>query len=43
MPESAVKSGAVDYVLPIVEIASALDAVVHGRAIGAGSGVSPFG
>lgn len=33
MPEAAVKSGAVDYVLPIVDIAPALDAVVHGWAV----------
>jgi two-component system chemotaxis response regulator CheB len=33
MPESAVKSGAVDFVLPIVDIASALNAIVHGRAV----------
>jgi two-component system chemotaxis response regulator CheB len=37
MPASAVKSGAVDYVLPIVDIGPALDAVVHGRDIGHGS------
>jgi two-component system, chemotaxis family, protein-glutamate methylesterase/glutaminase len=37
MPEAAVKSGAVDYVLPLVDIGSALDAVVHGRDIGRGS------
>ena len=37
MPEAAVKSGAVDYVLPIVSIAPALIAVVHGQAIGDGT------
>jgi chemotaxis response regulator CheB len=33
MPGSAVKSGAVDYVLPLVDIGPVLDAVVHGRAV----------
>jgi two-component system chemotaxis response regulator CheB len=33
MPESAIRSGAVDYVLPLGEIASALDAIVHGRSM----------
>lgn len=37
MPAAAVKSGAVDYVLPIVSIAPALIAVVHGQAIGGGT------
>jgi two-component system chemotaxis response regulator CheB len=33
MPEAAVKSGVVDYVLPIVDIPPALNALVHGRAV----------
>jgi two-component system chemotaxis response regulator CheB len=33
MPEAAVKSGVVDYVLPIVNIAPTLNALVHGRAV----------
>jgi two-component system chemotaxis response regulator CheB len=41
MPQSAVKSGAVDYVLPLDDIGAALDAVVHGRPIGHGSAAGP--
>ena len=37
MPEAALKSGAVDYVLPISDIAPALNAVVQGRAVGDGT------
>ena len=37
MPEAAVRSGAVDYILPIVDIAPALEALVHGQAIGGGT------
>jgi two-component system chemotaxis response regulator CheB len=33
MPEAAVRSGAVDYVLPIVDIAPALNALVHGQPV----------
>jgi two-component system chemotaxis response regulator CheB len=33
MPESAVRSGAVDYVLPLDAIGPAIDAIVHGRPI----------
>jgi two-component system chemotaxis response regulator CheB len=33
MPEAALKSGAVDYMLPIDEIGPAIDAIVHGRPV----------
>jgi two-component system chemotaxis response regulator CheB len=33
MPEAAVRTGAVDYVLPLEAIAPAIDAIVHGRPI----------
>jgi two-component system chemotaxis response regulator CheB len=33
MPEAAVRSGAVDYVLPLDAIGPALDAIVHGRPV----------
>ena len=33
MPGSAVRSGSVDYVLPLEAIAQALDALVHGRPV----------
>jgi two-component system chemotaxis response regulator CheB len=33
MPEAAVRSGAVDYVLPLDAIGPAIDAIVHGRPI----------
>jgi len=33
MPEAAVKSGAVDYVLPLDAIGPALDAIVHDRPV----------
>jgi chemotaxis response regulator CheB len=41
MPESAVKSGAVDYLLPLVDIGPALDAVVKGGDIGHGLAAEP--
>ena len=37
MPRAAVKSGAVDYVLPIVDIGPALKALVHGQAAADGT------
>jgi two-component system chemotaxis response regulator CheB len=42
MPGAAVRSGAVDYVLPVDAIAAALDALVHGRPVAAdlGAGLS---
>ena len=33
MPQAAVRSGAVDYVLPIEVIGPAIEAIVHGRAV----------
>jgi two-component system chemotaxis response regulator CheB len=33
MPEAALKTGAVDYVLPLDDIGPAIDAIVHGRPI----------
>jgi two-component system, chemotaxis family, protein-glutamate methylesterase/glutaminase len=33
MPESALRSGAVDYVLPLTDIAPAIEAIVHGRPV----------
>jgi two-component system chemotaxis response regulator CheB len=33
MPEAALKSGAVDFVLPLDAIGPAIDAIVHGRSI----------
>ena len=33
MPESAVKTGAVDYVLPIDAIGPAIIAIVHGQPV----------
>jgi two-component system, chemotaxis family, protein-glutamate methylesterase/glutaminase len=39
MPRSAIESGAVDYVLPVEAIAPAIDDIVHGRPIAAGTGV----
>jgi two-component system chemotaxis response regulator CheB len=38
MPGAAVRSGAVDYVLPLGAIAPALDALVHGRVVSDGVG-----
>jgi two-component system chemotaxis response regulator CheB len=38
MPGAAVKSGSVDYVLPLDAIAPALDALVNGRAVPDGVG-----
>jgi two-component system chemotaxis response regulator CheB len=36
MPEAAVRTGAVDYVLPLEAIAPAIDAIVNGRPVAAG-------
>lgn len=33
MPEAALRSGAVDYVLPLNAIGPAIDAIVHGRSV----------
>jgi two-component system chemotaxis response regulator CheB len=33
MPESALKTGAVDYLLPLEAIGPAIDAIVHGRPV----------
>jgi len=41
MPEAAVKSGVVDYVLPIVDIGPALNALVRGDAVVNGSAAGP--
>jgi two-component system chemotaxis response regulator CheB len=41
MPEAAVKSGAVDYVLPVADIAAAVTAMVRGQAVSAGQGPAP--
>jgi two-component system chemotaxis response regulator CheB len=40
MPGAAVRSGVVDYVLPLGEIAAALDALVHGRPVPDGVGAT---
>jgi two-component system chemotaxis response regulator CheB len=40
MPGSAVRSGSVDYVLPLGAIASALNALVHGRPVQDGVGAA---
>ena len=40
MPGSAVRSGAVDYVLPLDAIGPALDALVHGRPVPDGVGAT---
>jgi two-component system chemotaxis response regulator CheB len=40
MPGAAVRSGAVDYVLPLGAIAPALDALVHGRPVPDGVGAT---
>jgi len=36
MAEAAVRTGAVDYVLPLEAIAPAIDAIVNGRPVAAG-------
>jgi two-component system chemotaxis response regulator CheB len=42
MPESAVKSGAVDYVLALIDIGPALNAIVNGRHVVDGSAAEPM-
>jgi two-component system, chemotaxis family, protein-glutamate methylesterase/glutaminase len=37
MPEAALRSGAVNYVLPLEAIGPALDAIVHGRPVSTGA------
>lgn len=36
MPQAALRSGAVDYVLPVEAIGPAIDAIVHGRSVADG-------
>jgi two-component system chemotaxis response regulator CheB len=38
MPASAIRTGAVDYILPIDEIGPAIDDLVHGRPVLSGAG-----
>jgi chemotaxis response regulator CheB len=41
MPESAIRTGAVDYVLPVEAIGPALNDIVHGRPMSVSTGSSP--
>ena len=41
MPESAIRTGAVDYVLPVEAIGPALNDLVHGRPVSETTGASP--
>ena len=40
MPEAALKTGAVDYVLPLSAIGPAVDAIVHGEPVAGAAAVS---